>query len=342
MNTRMNYYKQIDGLRAVAVIAVIAHHWVSKSYIHAHIIHWGAYGVDLFFVISGFLITGILIHEKKNDRTLLANIKTFYIRRSLRIFPIYYLYVFLLFCFNWPELKTSAISLTTYVFNLDMYFNGWSAIPYIQHLWSLSVEEQFYLLWPLLLLSSTTKKAYGYIILLLIVSFIISTSFFLFSPFKEIKLFTPFSFISLCLGSILAFMKEEKIKIPYQTPAIILILAIFICFKSDLLPHFSGKNIIGYIIPFPSCIFCLLVWKASEGYTGIGRILLENSILIFIGKISYGLYLYHLIIPYIFFENTSVLFISWNLGILFSIAVFSYYAIEKPLNTLKDKFPYDK
>jgi peptidoglycan/LPS O-acetylase OafA/YrhL len=336
----MAYYKQIDGLRAIAVIAVIAHHWISDSYPYANIIHWGAYGVDLFFVISGFLITGILIREKENDKSFWVNIKTFYIRRSLRIFPIYYIYVAILFYLNWPELKTSVISLITYFFNLDMYINGWSIIPYAQHLWSLSVEEQFYLIWPFILLASKKNIAFKYVVLLLILCAALSFYFFLFTPFKEIKLFTPYSFMSLCLGSILAFMKDKKVHIPYQTILFGIILLVFIYLKSSAVPHFPGKNILGYLIPFPSLLFCLLVWKSSEGFAGIGAKILENSFLTFIGKISYGLYLYHCIIPFIFFKNTSLLYLSINTILLLFITILSYYSIEAPLNKFKNKFSY--
>jgi peptidoglycan/LPS O-acetylase OafA/YrhL len=337
----MKYFKQIDGLRALAVIAVIAHHWVPATFRYSFLIHYGAYGVDLFFVISGFLITRILIEEKTNGKGLIENIRTFYIRRTLRIFPIYYIYLLIIFLINWTAIKPYAISLLGYYFNLDMYFKGWPKIVYIQHLWSLSVEEQFYLIWPLILFFYNGKRSFQIILASIIISMLLSFSFLVFSPYKELKLFTPFSFISLSLGAVIAFLKDGNFKIPYKFYLATLLLFIFALLKSDFIPHFPGKNIMGFIVPFPSLIFFLLVYKVSDGYVGLGKFILENNYLVFIGKISYGLYLYHMIIPFFFFENTSWINATYNLGILLFISIFSWYLIEKPINKVKQRFSYN-
>jgi peptidoglycan/LPS O-acetylase OafA/YrhL len=337
----MRYLKQIDGLRAFAVIGVIIHHWTTVSTNFSFLMHLGAFGVDLFFVISGFLITTILIKEKNNGKKIIENIKIFYIRRSLRIFPIYYIFLILIFIFNWTEIKPNALSLLGYYFNFDMYFNGWAKFSYVQHLWSLSVEEQFYIFWPLIVFLFINKNNfYIFIPLLIVVSFVFCLSFLLFSPYKEVKLFTPFAFMSLFLGSLLSYIKDRNIKVPYSSIFIIVFLSIFLLLKLDLIPHFYGKNIIGYLIPFPSLMFFLLVNKAADGYKGVAKVILENNFLCFIGKISYGLYIYHMIIPHLFFDNISYINIFYNTLILFVIALSSWYLIENPINKLKNRFSY--
>ena len=89
----MKYIKQFDGLRALAVIAVIVHHWSPEGIYMEEFLHLGAYGVDLFFVLSGFLITTILIKQNEKKESFWSSYKTFVIRRSLRIFPVYFIFI---------------------------------------------------------------------------------------------------------------------------------------------------------------------------------------------------------------------------------------------------------
>ncbi len=141
----MQYIRSLDGLRGIAVLLVVLFHF---GYVNV-----GWIGVQIFFVLSGFLITGILLHDA--DRPLKAYLKRFYTRRVLRIFPLYYGYLALvaaaflltghprLFGQFWPYLAT-------YTYNFTQLRPHWDHSWFFTHLWSLSVEEQFYLLWPLL------------------------------------------------------------------------------------------------------------------------------------------------------------------------------------------------
>jgi peptidoglycan/LPS O-acetylase OafA/YrhL len=149
---RRTYFTSLDGLRCFAILAVMWHHSVGKNPFESPLFGRGYLGVDLFFVLSGFLITTILIREK--TRTGDISLKNFYARRSLRIFPLYYTYLFALTAWigftdreTFPEfLEVLPVYLT--------YMTNW--IPHDQRLhfergWSLAVEEQFYLVWPCLL-----------------------------------------------------------------------------------------------------------------------------------------------------------------------------------------------
>jgi peptidoglycan/LPS O-acetylase OafA/YrhL len=147
------HFKQIDSLRAIAVTMVFLYHWL-PSVVLFQDWHLGSLGVSVFFVLSGFLITKILLTEKEkidNNKQTLANaFKLFYTRRTLRIFPIYYLLLLFLFALNFQEVRSEILWHVTYSSNVLYYLNG-NFSNGLSHLWSLCVEGQFYLVWPILL-----------------------------------------------------------------------------------------------------------------------------------------------------------------------------------------------
>jgi peptidoglycan/LPS O-acetylase OafA/YrhL len=133
----------LDGLRAVAVALVML--------LHFGYLNGGWIGVQVFFVLSGFLITGVLLDDR--DRPLGAYLRRFYWRRTLRIFPLYYGYLVVVWLCHaiWgrpAELPQYAASLFTYTYNFTRLSPDWQASPFFTHFWSLAVEEQFYLVWP--------------------------------------------------------------------------------------------------------------------------------------------------------------------------------------------------
>jgi peptidoglycan/LPS O-acetylase OafA/YrhL len=158
----------LDGLRGLAILAVMASHLFAVNYevqarpvqIAGELLYWGQWGVDLFFVLSGFLITGILVDSLGQSHFF----RTFYMRRVLRIFPLYYGVLFLLFALT-PVLNIHWHGLRL---PLLLYLqNGWRLQPLtelmgrnisLNHLWSLAIEEQFYLMWPLLVFMARTPR----------------------------------------------------------------------------------------------------------------------------------------------------------------------------------------
>jgi peptidoglycan/LPS O-acetylase OafA/YrhL len=153
----------LDGLRGVAILLVLLSHLtlysemstttlLDRAYQRATLAGW--VGVDLFFVLSGFLITGILLDLKGSSRFF----RTFYARRVLRIFPLYYAFL-AIFYIALPQLLSSKDQVLRlladqkwywlYLQNLQMARDGWPVPKYLAHFWSLAVEEQFYLIWPL-------------------------------------------------------------------------------------------------------------------------------------------------------------------------------------------------
>jgi peptidoglycan/LPS O-acetylase OafA/YrhL len=154
------YYSGLDGLRGIAIILVVGYHYFPSLSVFGNA--W--LGVDLFFVLSGFLITEILLRTNNTENQL----RNFYIRRILRIFPVYYFSLFLYF-FVLPGLGSTPLAESYYVSNKAwflLYLQNWLFIfktpdpsTFLNHYWSLGVEEQFYIIWPVLIvLIRNTKK----------------------------------------------------------------------------------------------------------------------------------------------------------------------------------------
>ena len=148
-NITLNRLTQLDGLRGLAILGVLVNHfWQFQGALQC-----GWAGVSLFFVLSGFLITRILLHQKKliveNKNTFWQSISIFYTRRALRIFPLYYLIVLLMIFFNAQNAQNLSPYLLSYTFNFIVSASNFTGPNW---LWSLSVEEQFYLAWPAIVL----------------------------------------------------------------------------------------------------------------------------------------------------------------------------------------------
>ncbi len=165
-----SYFAGLDGIRCLAIVAVIWHHTPGRELLHVPILLRGYLGVDLFFVLSGFLITTILIREEKKTGTI--SLRNFYARRSLRIFPLYYGFLLALAVWSWftnrSEFYEYASILPYYVFYLTNFVEGGSRI-FFEHGWSLAVEEQFYLLWPTMIKLLGMRRA-SYVISVIVLT----------------------------------------------------------------------------------------------------------------------------------------------------------------------------
>ncbi len=145
------YMPQLDGIRAIAAGLVVFSHFFPPSTVH-DATNWGYVGVRLFFVLSGFLITGILLDAREITATPRAEIlKNFYARRALRIFPIYYLTLFVLIGIGYLVNASEIAAYLTYTANWYIIWHGPDDLQAV-HFWSLAVEEQFYVVWPWLIL----------------------------------------------------------------------------------------------------------------------------------------------------------------------------------------------
>tara|TARA_B110000285_G_scaffold59653_1_gene68478 strand:- start:343 stop:1425 length:1083 start_codon:yes stop_codon:yes gene_type:complete len=350
------YFKGLDGLRAIASISVVLGHieLIKKENgidnVFSQIGNLGSLGVNLFFVLSGFLITTLLLKEKQGQSKI--NLKNFYIRRILRIWPLYFIILLLsttifLYAPNWLTLILCGTIFPNIAHALSI---GWTYSPQI---WSIGVEEQFYLFWP------TILKRSQQFILIICISFIV---FYPFAPhflqfiFNRLgasnealiiieKVFGVLSFNAMATGalfSILYFSKKQ-------------LFTKIISYSSNLnktmviLPFllwFSGVNFSYFQTPIYSLLFAYMMVVIVNGTF---QRFFELKILKFLGKISYGIYMYHWMITLLLFEAISPL-IKLNYGIgnilLYStvlilticISFLSYQKIEKPIQKLKRNY----
>jgi peptidoglycan/LPS O-acetylase OafA/YrhL len=143
---------QLDGIRGIAVLMVIVSHWLPHNRLVAFL-PLGGIGVDIFFVLSGFLITRILLAERyapKEQTTRKERIRIFYLKRALRIFPAYYGLLFVIWMLNVADARAYSGWYASYLANVYIYETKvWNITT---HLWSLAVEEQFYLVWPFVIM----------------------------------------------------------------------------------------------------------------------------------------------------------------------------------------------
>jgi len=357
----MNYKIQIDGLRFFAIISVMIGHWMAWETENRILKHapWG-HGVILFFVISGFLITSILLNQKQqieeNKTSIGKALKTFYIRRFFRIFPIYYLLIFYLFYIDYPNTRELFVWLITYSTNI---YQGITTeyIGNFSHFWSLAVEEQFYIIWPVLLFLVPQKHLMKFFIITIVLSFL--SRFGCIMLFREkwmlAAYFTPNLFLPLVLGAMLALLKKEHVvwffnffKPVYAFAAFAVYVCIYYFFGYANPSNIYIKLFDEYVFSIVSALFVAVA--ATDSFSNISRFILENKFVNYIGKISYGIYVYHLFMINFFWDvftketriTTDSKHTAWffYFFICISLASLSFYLIEKPINKLKDRFKY--
>lgn len=352
-----DYISQFDSIRAIAVLLVIIHHWLPKESI-LNILPNGPLGVNIFFVLSGFLITGILLKSKKQaEETGLKKatiFKNFYIRRSLRIFPIYYLLLIILWILKDPGIQEHGIYYFTYTSNILFYSQQFFP-ERLSHLWSLAVEEQFYILWPWLVIL-VNKKFLPYLICLFIIIGI-SSNYIFTDKSWWVSIFTPACFDAFAIGGFLSWItyyRQDIIK-TIQPKFKWIFAFVIVLFLSDvfLYPVLPGRTTHS-LIAITIIYYCL--FKKNNT---VMNFVLDNKWLIWMGKISYGIYLYHLFVPELWAWIIQQ-FASWNIDLFYNNAIpgqikpvwlfiqhfsflillcaVSWRLIEKPINGLKNKF----
>ena len=212
MNTYLNYNKQIDGLRFIAITGVLLQHLIPKDFELIKKLPLGA-GVHLFFVISGFLITKILLSNKDklvSKKGTTKMLRAFFYKRTLRIFPIYYGLLAFLLIIGFQNVYDVWGWVVSYSVNIYQSLK----LPYIgsfNHMWSLAVEEQFYLVWPFLLLFTPRKHTLKVIFFLIIAAILFKTTYFLmYGPGPAIKTLAISCGDSLGFGALVAYLQLYK------------------------------------------------------------------------------------------------------------------------------------
>ena len=308
----MDYRDDIDGLRALSVLAVLFYH------LEIFNIPGGFLGVDIFFVISGYIITKLIIREHNLN---IFKLSDFYWRRVRRILPplILTLFVtnlialFLFFPDEYDYLSKANLSVFLFVSNFFFwlntdYFNELTSQSPLLHTWSLSVEEQFYIFFPILFIvfyKLKNKNFFFYFIFLSSALSVLTANYFGKTSSDPNFFFTTSRVFEIGIGSLTALIEQKTFFIRFRDKIskffnldfvsmfllLILILSFFYFNERMNLPNFST------LIPLLCCSFIIL-FNHQSSFTSY---ILTNNFLTLIGKMSYGMYLYHF--PIIIFFN---------------------------------------
>ncbi len=365
------YFKQLNGIRFIAVFLVLLDHWL----VPILPIPLGHLGVVIFFVLSGFLITRILFLNadeiQQTKSSAWPKIIRFIYRRSLRIFPIYFILLFIGLVFNISNFKELWPWLISYTPNFYIMFKGqW--LGTWDHLWSLAVEEQYYLIFPYFILFLTKKNYVRLFIIMISLGILSRLIFYFIVPHDTIEKYWMFSYVNplsaidcFGMGGLLAYfyhydypfllkIAEKKNLLP------ITLSAVFISLILSDYSEYTYDNIWFSIIERSiSAIFAyfLIMNALMERNNYLGQ-LLENKVVVYLGSISYGIYLYHNLVfnyyhlngntiwgyltnnfTYLNSLNSESILLKFviNFLLLIGLASFSWFYIEKPINRFKNR-----
>lgn len=326
---KSGYMPQLDGLRAIAVSLVLIAHLAPKGGIFPSGILYGRVGVLTFFVLSGYLITGILLKTKGRD--IHDTLRSFYARRFLRIFPIYYMSLIVLFVLS-PWFRTIAPWHIFYATNCGIAFTDID-FKWTSHLWSLAVEEQFYLVWPMMVLLTPMRRLKPLMIGMILTSVGIkawgSRNGAITFP-STLPLWANFD--ALCAGGLMALSQHKNKPITFSPTIALLCLPVF------LDRYLTLGRPLDYVIQ-DAAIITFAAWivgGAAMGFRGVGGKALSSRPMVYVGKISYGVYLYHWFI-YGLLPDAGFLAVT-TLTVL--IASLSWRWVECPIMAMKDRFSY--
>ena len=327
----------LDGVRGLAVLMVLVFHFVGQmlptNWVERVIVgvtKYGLLGVDLFFVLSGFLITGILYDAQSKPHYF----RNFYMRRLLRIFPLYYGVLALVFFVGplIPLLRGPTLDYLldrqawAWLYGVNIYLarhEEWS-FSYLNHFWSLSVEEHFYLFWPLVVFLLARRPR-----VLIAVSLAISLGA-VFARMMGLLIgvnwwatvvLTPFKLDGLALGALLAVMVRQPGGPDWLVRVLPRLVAVAggllaLTFVWTLLVSHRGPELVASVRAplFQTLLACLLVWALIVPKQSVTSRFFRNRCMIFLGTYSYGLYVYHHFISYYLVTHRTELELAHWLG----------------------------
>lgn len=357
LNTSPLYFAHFNTIRFIAAAMVFFHHmqqglnnYIRKGAGFDNYDSVGRNGVLLFFVLSGFLITSLLLNEK--NKTQKINLKNFYFKRVLRIWPLYFLIIIFAFWiapgigfFHIADFQLENrfyTKLLIYSFFLNNLASFLGAIPYAWHLWSIATEEQFYLIWPLIL-----KKFHPFKALIILLLIYLLTRFALNHASSGVPILTilrewanMFIISSMIIGGLFAYIlhigrKLNDIKLELGILFLSMIALLYLSLNQIDFGFFNAEV---YSVLFGVMIYVI----ASSDY--LQSNLPEFKLFSFMGKISYGLYMYQaitIIVIYklaVLYSLNSILFIYLSsILLLVAISSLSFRYFESPILNLKKK-----
>jgi len=370
----LDYMPDLDALRGIAILWVILHNAALHGIDHAQglvmkliilIGDSGWVGVQLFFVLSGFLITGILL----DGRGSINQFRNFYTRRILRIFPLYYGFLLLAFVLlpstgltAWKDGSQTELALYwTYLTNWSPVFDTYLNFP---HLWSLAIEEQYYLLWPPLVIFLPGRTLVKICLLLIVTAFL--TRAYLVLTYDQsfssdaMYTFTIARWDSLAIGSLLALILRGEAFLPYLQRYFFysyLALSILLFLEIIILKEFSAVNVAGIFNQTTSALWFAMLILASilpwSRRTDMTIPIIIREIFRWFGKYSYAIYIFHYPVKLFWFKHFPVgvvpnsalhqlglvVFNFIGISALASAAAYlSWHLLEQPFLRLKQFF----
>lgn len=328
----------LDGLRAVSIGLVVFAHSINGH-------QMGMLGVRIFFVISGYLITYLLLKEFNSTGTV--NLKRFYFRRTLRIFPPFYFYLLIigilaLFGVFSISLRDfiAALTYTSNYFVPENAKDSWALV----HTWSLAVEEQFYLLYPPLLVILRKKKIFLVLVSILFLAPVLRVIGYHLFPDTQYVYESQAAYIygfhanmdALASGCLLAFAAEHERcrKFLLKTaamPQVAVIITMVLIYFANMQTNRPNYFLSVFTTFMNTAIALIIYWAITNSQnTLIGRIL-NTKALTFIGMISYSLYLWQ----QVFTAERMLPYFPLNLLLAFACAIISYYTVERYSLTLR-------
>ncbi len=357
------HYRELDGLRALAALLVLYFHSsliVDKPedglllYYHK-LTMVGWCGVDLFFVISGFLITGILMDTAKRKNCF----RYFYIRRAVRIFPLYYMVLlvsFVGFSAYYPDYQVGSREVY-YLLYLQNWFKliGFNDVVYFNHFWSLAVEEQFYLVWPAVFVLAYRRSFAVPLCIILIVACVLLRAYLVSQGYYEISYTITITRIDgLVLGGLLAYVLRHNnnwVHFPSLFKLLMITSFVGVCLVAFVNGGLFGQD--HYVLMYGLFLFALMFtgligWTVTADKNHWFMKFLRMNFMSEIGRVSYGIYVYHWFIMLIFvqfdfldgnsylFNHLFMLFVGG--GLTYGLSWLSFKYFEKPMLKLKDVY----
>ena len=353
MHSPMKHIPGLNGLRGISIVLVVNSHLILNDHIEVFKVEYGwlkailrtfydgQLGVNIFFVLSGFLITRILAHTADNPGEI--SLQRFYARRVLRIFPAYYTMLLVYFILQYigvihleRESWITSITYTKY-FNYHLDF-------LTSHAWTLSIEEHFYLVWPMIFVLGKRVQRYFTIFLVLIVPFIR-----VYGHYHEVSFLSNYTIFyridAIAVGCVIALYEKEITRNiqPYWRYVFPIVLAALLCFR-------VGANFVRSIglgdlfIPLgttsgtvANVLIALLILYTVHGPKSYWSSFVNHPWITQIGVYSYSIYLWQ----QLFLTNTPIFWANrfpQNLIFIFLASIISYRLIEKPFLKIKSRF----
>jgi len=311
----MGYVPHLDGLRAIAILSVMFYHF--------EVFSAGWMGVQLFFVLSGYLITKGLASEKTRVNQFGSYIKIFYLKRVLRIFPLYFLYVacFLVFCYITKDTATAngaAIPLITYTVNFPGLFPHAVNSDGFGYVWSLSVEEQFYLIWPFIVFFSSEAmlRRILYAILFLAPVWRLAMLWFAVNHGVQtdqaallVYITTLSQFDAFAIGAFIVYITDVKNMSTWRLKKMVFAAITIFILIGQVNLFFTNGTLLKDMTTLGYRVTMLNNYQYVWGYSVINLFagfiifvivkyqnvipIFTNKVLVYIGRISYGMYILH-------------------------------------------------